>query len=406
MSSGKLPSVSRRPAINLNVAPKPLTLNQTSSNSINTVSAVRTSNYPTISLDQTGAPKSPSARSSVLNLRNNKSAISVANTIPPSMNIIDSNSYIEVTSTNDSDSNGIEFRDFEGVLTGSSIENELLTLGYVPVSRVIVRNHRDNTKYIKCLNKYGQSVYVLIDEAGFTTARPSDLYLYESADVTIMPYSAKIGSYECAKSDVCGVAFECGSNGICTMIREPQSLDPVETNYIFKSEHTNGVVTDVDSSISYPVVRLSEIRANNQLVLENTAKVLRQLRNSEYKEMIQELALTQKAIIELQSKFEDYNLLREKAAEQIHTTLSKLEGWNDEYLRIPPTTDADREAYKRIQTNLVFRNKAIITMLHSMRKISELRFSIEKVTETIGEITDLCQEDFGKLPFAVEDPVL
>ena len=46
--------------------------------------------YPTISLEQTGAPKSPSARSTVLNLKNNRTPVSISNIPDADIKIITS----------------------------------------------------------------------------------------------------------------------------------------------------------------------------------------------------------------------------------------------------------------------------------------------------------------------------
>lgn len=388
----------------INIAPKsPSSINTVSPKSISPkgMSPIGTSQikYPTISLEQTGAPKSPSARSAVLNLKNNRTPVSISNIPDSDIKIITSDLF---SSSQPEISSDFQIRDYHGIIEGNSIENELIQLGYAPISRIIVNNaEQEHTKYIKCINKLGQRVYVMIDQHGFTTARGSDLYLHESMDVSIIPYSIKAGSYACAENEVCGVAFECGNNGICTMIREPQSLEPVESNYIFKTETKTGIITDSDSNISFPVVRLSEIKADKNLVLENTNIVTRKLRNTEYMAMLNELKLAQESFAELQKSFSEYNDMRETAGSMINRTLTQLEGWNEEYLRQPPTTDEGRETFKRIQHNLSYRNNCITTLLLSMRKIAELRFKVLEISSTIEEITSMCNKEFAHLAMAL-----
>jgi hypothetical protein len=112
-----------------------------------------------------------------------------------------------------------EVRNYQGIVSNSSLENELLNAGYAPLSKIVIRTDGGDkrTQYIKAINKNGQKVFILIDVHGYTTARSTDLTLVESQSASIVPYSLKTGAFNCAGKDVCGVAFECGADAVCVL---------------------------------------------------------------------------------------------------------------------------------------------------------------------------------------------
>ena len=124
---------------------------------------------------------------------------------------------LPVSAPSDIMNGSFEVRNYQGVITHASLENELLNAGYVPLSKIVVRTEGGDkrTQYIKAMNKNGQKVFIMVDVHGYTTARSTDLTLIESHNVSVVPYSLKTGAYNCASKDVCGVAFECGTRAVC-----------------------------------------------------------------------------------------------------------------------------------------------------------------------------------------------
>ncbi|CAH6420686.1 Hypothetical protein HVR_LOCUS1255 [uncultured virus] len=301
-----------------------------------------------------------------------------------------------------------QIKDYQGIISNASLENELLNAGYAPLSKIVIRadNGEKRTQYIKALNKNGQKVFILIDVSGYTTARSTDLTLIEAHNASIIPYSVKTGAYQCADKDVCGVAFECGSDSVCVLTRSPQDLTPKEANFVFVEQNTLSAasIEAPDGSImSYPVVRLSEIRANPALVLSNTNIVTRRLRNSSYTSLLEELASEQQSIINLNTAFNRFNIIREKTAVQLNKTLTQLDQWNKIYIENPPTTDEYKDKYRELQYNLAHRNDDIATLLRLITKVLQKRAEIDVITKEINEIAAYAEDEFENAEKAVSE---
>ena len=220
--------------------------------------------------------KSPSA----LNTINNLSL-----KLPPT---IKQNKPIELTRST------FEVDNYQSLIDSSSIENELYKYNYTPVSKIVVKgdNNRKQIFYIKAVNKNAQKVFIIIDSDGYTSSKSGDLTLMETKLGTNIPHSIKLGAVECIGNDICGVAFECGSDSVCILSRN-DNIDLDETNFVYV-EKSAAISTETEGTegtiMSYPVVRLSEIIANPELVVMNTDIITRRLRNITYDILTKELA--------------------------------------------------------------------------------------------------------------------
>lgn len=363
-------------------------------------------------------PSSPTARSALLNLNqstNSKPSVVIPSMTPttqqsvkvPSIKVASPNSSLPLKPIAEIMNQEFEIRDYQGIIANSSLENELLNVGYAPISKIVIRadSGEKRTQYIKAVNKMGQKVFILIDVNGYTTARSTDLTLIEAHNATIVPYSLKTGAYNCAGKDVCGVAFECGADAVCVLARAPNDLTPKESNFVFVEQNAPaaGSIENEGSIMTYPVIRLSEIRANPVLVLQNTDTVTRRLRNSGYSTLLQELATTQQSINKLNEAFNKFDRLRENVAVKLNSTLTQLEQWNAIYMNTPPTTDEGKDKYRALQYNLTLRNENIGVLLRSMKKIADLNVSIDNITKEISDITEFGEKEFVNVDRAVSD---
>lgn len=358
---------------------------------------------------------SQTARSALLNLNTTSTSSVVipnlsqksASRLFPSIKVVSPNSSLPLKPTVEIMNQQFEVKDYQGIISNSSLENELLNAGYAPLSKIVIRadGGEKRTQYIKAINKMGQKVFILIDVNGYTTARSTDLTLIEAHNASIVPYSLKTGAYNCAGKDVCGVAFECGSDAVCVLTRAPNDLTPKESNFVFVEQHSQSAATieSEGSIMTYPVIRLSEIRANPMLVLQNTDIVTRRLRNSGYTALLQELATTQQSINKLNEAFVRFNNLRESVAGKLNSTLTQLEQWNSVYMNNPPTTDEAKDKYRALQYNLALRNENIGVLLRSMKKIADLHISIDNITKEINDITEFDEKEFINVDRAVSD---
>lgn len=346
-------------------------------------------------------PGSPSARNAILNLSMNTQTSSYPIKISTPSSGLPETPMVEIMDQ------GFEVRDYQGIIANASIENELLNAGYAPLSKIVVRtdNGEKRTQYIKAINKNGQKVFILLDANGYTTARSTDLTLIEANSASIVPYSLKSGAYECAGKDVCGVAFECGSDAVCVLSRGSSDLTPKEANFVFVEQKAPAAASlEIDGSImTYPVVRLTEIRANPILVLSNTDTVTRRLRNTSYQAEIQDLASFQQSINKLNSSFVEFDAKRQVIASKLYRTLIRLEQWNDVYKADPPTSDEYREKYRTLLFNLAQRNENISTLLRLIEKVADKRVEIDNITKEINDINEFVNNEFANIEYAIAE---
>ena len=297
-----------------------------------------------------------------------------------------------------------EIRDYQGIVKKSSIENELLTAGYGPLSKIVVKEEtgENRTQYIKSINKKGQTVFVMIDAHGYTSTRATDLTLVQSNVVSVVPYSLKTGAYDCAGKDVCGVAFECGTDSVCVLARGTKDMTPTEANFVYVEKQGPAAASiEANGSImTYPVIKLTEIRANPGLVLSNTDAVTRRLRNTQYSGELQDLATTQKAIGHLNESFTRFNGIREVVSIKLMRTLAQLEQWNEIYLINPPMTDDLKDRYRRLQANLAQRNEGIANLLRIMKRAADKRVEIERIAKEMTELSDMVEREFANVEYA------
>lgn len=295
---------------------------------------------------------------------------------------------------------GFTVKNYQGLIENSGLEKELLSAGYATLSRVVVRgqNGERKTQYIKAINKMGQTVFIEVDVAGYTSARATDLTLIQSHRATAIPYSVKVGASECAGMDVCGVAFECGSDNICVLSRGSDDLTPKEVNFVYVEQPTTSAVAiESDGSITtYPVVRLSEIRANPDLVLKNSDIVTRRLRNTTYTSELAEFQDLEKSAARLMASISAFKSAQGESTAKLVSTLSQLEKINVQYIKDPPVSDENKEKFRLTQFNLRHRNDDLTLLLRLIKRVADAHLEIEAVIKEINDLTALAHEKFAR----------
>lgn len=279
------------------------------------------------------------------------------------------------------------------IISPSDIDSELSQLGYSTINKIGVDGSKDIT-YVKASNANGQTVFVSLGN-GYQGS--GCLMLTRSQQPLTIPHSLKSGAYDCADLLVSGVAFEY-NNGICLIYRDGNSFQPKEFNYtlIGGKENLNSIMT-------YPIVLLNEIKANAKLVLSNTDLVTRRLRNSAYVIELQELETMRKSIDNLQNKFSEFNNKRNDIASKLNKTLDKLEEWNNVYMTNPFLTDEQKERWKLLQYNLTDRNNKIVLLLQTIKQITILTPTIDKLSREIEEINNYMASEFANVESAISE---
>lgn len=254
----------------------------------------------------------------------------------------------------------------------SSLEKELITHGYMPMEKVIIRHKQnDKARYIKALNKLGQTVFIDLDSDGVVHVNPTDVTLTQTNKSTMVPYSAKMGTMNCLDLDVCGVAFEC-SNGICTLHRGVRSSIPIETTFTTVEDYGPKAAIVKGSPVAYPIIRMSEIRANNQMVLKTVNKATRKLRNDSHAICVTHLHHSSTLINELSKEYNKFIDQQKSLFSSISSSIEILENSILKIDDVEKLNGDEKEVYALRQFNLKERNDYIIELLKICQDVSEV----------------------------------
>jgi len=272
------------------------------------------------------------------------------------------------------------------------VEEELIESGYTPVSKIVVsKNGELEGKYIKALNKYGQYVYVELDTEGILAIDGDIITHTEVKDATEIPL---VDAYKCVEGGVCGVASEC-EGGVCTLTRTKGSKYPRQTTLVRQERSTDTSTSAMlgDDMIAYPVVRLSEIRANpkNALFAQNEATtLLRDRRNVALDKDLAEMAFL---LNTLTAEFNEFQDIREELIRNINSNLTELEKANVTYVVDPPATPDEISEYDFIITELKRENDVVIDILKCADEVAAQRDELRCLIDVIRKAKKDCLGD-------------
>lgn len=288
-------------------------------------------------------------------------------------------------------------------IVDENLEAELFAYGYIPKNKIVIKNTEGEytSVYVKAVNRMGQIVYILLDTDNNPNNIGSDLTLIESKTGNILPYSLKLGAIKMAGMNVSGVAFECDKNGLCVLSNRitDNNIQAVEYNFTFVEEKTPAatVVENYGCNMSYPVVKLSEIKANNNLVTEGSNIVTRKLRNASYNAYEQDLCSLKESIITLNQKFDTFTQIYQSYKHKLSDTLTLLEQWNAHYICHPPQNECDKKKAELIFQNITTRNNYINYLICGMKRVAENKNQVDKISENVDEFNNLFIEIFSNL---------
>jgi hypothetical protein len=295
------------------------------------------------------------------------------------------------------------FENYQGMIRENDVETSLVDSGYLPVDKVLTKDDNGNLmcQYVKAIDETGRSVFVDLDCDGYVSVSPKDMVVTEKSQASVIPYSVKMGTYECASSDVCGVAFEC-DNEICTMTRSNEDLTPSETVFsqtklpVTTEGHKHHGILD-SHPIAYPIVSLSDVRANPEEVACSVRDTHNRLRNVSFAQThkhTSELAQAQKA---LNTEVGRYCQIQRKTADALQRTIAQLEDIHTQYKKSPPANDEERENLRAVRFNLRKRHDMVVDYLKLSESMHERIGKIEELTSDLQAMNDYAEKLFAGL---------
>lgn len=253
----------------------------------------------------------------------------------------------------------------------NNIENELAELGYSVINLIV----SPKIQFLKAINKKGQKIYIYIDVLG-CSVKDIEIIITE-INTNSLSYSTKNGGYSCAGMDVIGIAFEYGTNFICTVMRGANDLNFTEVNYALNNKNHIQNCSFEGCVMTYPIIKLSELRVNPDIVLYNTDVVTRRLRNSEDSYERQELSNTDCALEKLNDALCNFKQACNNSTHKLIVNIQHLK------------TCEEHES----RDDLIKSNDDIIKIICIMKKVASKRKEMEKMANEIEELTNyLCSQ--------------
>ena len=267
-------------------------------------------------------------------------------------------------------------------LVNQNIEKRLAELGYVSVETIKTTkpNGTVEAKYIKAIDKKGNSVYIELNIEANILVQASDLTTIESVSANKIPYSIKTGVFNAAGLMVNGVMFEC-KDGLCSVNSMPDGKGSKETVFTIVEKNTLRTGSEEDSPIPLPIVKLTDILENptqTSLIIEESTM---RIRNAVYNMYTQDL----------NSTVESSNIVHKKAIAalelmymymtQLVNSISQLERRRKEYDMAVILTENDIIKYDIIVYNIIKRRELMKQLLVDSKALSEYKVTFNTLKE-------------------------
>lgn len=286
-------------------------------------------------------------------------------------------------------------RSYQGL---DNVIRELESHGYRVKEKIIA--HRDTASneaaYCKAVNKMGQTCFIEVDDdKAVMGVNPRDLSAYEMRDASVIPLATKLGTLECAGSDVVGVALVCESS-VC-MITRKEHNEPVERTFIFGESRPERMAQIGDNPVAYPIVRLSEIRASPEAVMQIISAATARIRRMAREEVEKQFAQSQLAAKELYNKVAEAHGKFEKYMNQLDTDVTKMESWNMAYLKKPPCKDSEMAKFAELQVCLHAHHNLVIDELRAAVAANDQRAIMVQCIADLQAIIDYMDRAYAEV---------
>jgi len=278
----------------------------------------------------------------------------------------------------------------------SSFETKIRSFGYQPETRIFLkRTSGVHCVYYKARSPMGFHVYIEIenDDDGklkFTSnLNMEELTTGKSLNI---PHSIKQGVF-----DETGEAAIFCPEGMCRVGRKTNSTDMEESNYTYKSLHTDAMIHDNKSIMAYPVIKLGEIMANPELVLEQTSKIMARIRRSAYQNIETSLETYKNEVMTNRKLFSSFLNKQSEIADKLATSMKELHAYQEKSMKNPPKTEKDILFLKQVENNLKIKNDQSTHFLELCSEIENLTNNLSNISEHFKSIIKTFDDDFSDI---------
>jgi len=289
------------------------------------------------------------------------------------------------------------------------VEERLIAYGYYPLSKIV--EDGEKAIFIKCRNRYGETVYVELDTLGFTSFDKDKMTFVKSGKLNEIPYSIQVGDLDCSKSDICGLVYDC-KEGVC-VIKNTVS-GPVKSEYVYteKSKDRNLVGSD---NVAHPVIRMSEIVANPEAILKHTHEYVRRLRKQAYQDGADRIRKGEELVQRFLNSYHRFGQSVKEVERGFGSDIDKLQKYSDEYFNILESIPLEQrggdlyrynlERQRKVSEELAFRSSYLVEMISACAKFTDELSILENSIKFLDSKVEYLQSLKGKIDqtFAVEE---
>ena len=239
-------------------------------------------------------------------------------------------------------------------------------------------------RYIKAFDRNGHVVYIEPDVDG-SIMRGEEEAVYEEKTGNIpIPYSYKTGTIKCVETGACGVVFECNGS-YCTVRANPADVSmPMENFYCEAEMKSTEVMFDESHVTAYPIVRLSEILENPELVCENIVKVSHRIMEVTYRLAREEMEAGRAALCKLVEVWNHYSCVQEKYIEANQHSKLELYGFKCEYEKMKCLDHCQKKCYGEVLYNLYTREHDLNRLIKKNLRVGLLLKELCEYAEDVA----------------------
>jgi mRNA-degrading endonuclease YafQ of YafQ-DinJ toxin-antitoxin module len=284
------------------------------------------------------------------------------------------------------------------VVTNEEIEKELLAYGIRPEDKIFIKSTKGTqARFVKAVNQLGQTFLIEIDDNTFIAYQNESMTLVKTEHSGVVPYSYKMSTNACLDLGVCGVAMEC-EDGMCTVMRDGYNVTPREERFVTIEKQANRAALMENSPISYPIIRLSEIRANIQAVNRAVDRATKALEKMAFKYSSFNVSKASEQVDIFKKEFDRFfhntNFVYNKLNETI-SELEKEEAKFAEKSKAGKLSGKEMELRNMVQYNLYARHRMLADLIQVMgRETDVLLRDLKREGGDLKGVNEMIKEQF------------
>jgi len=281
-------------------------------------------------------------------------------------------------------------------LGNQDIEIELRTYGLEIAEKIILKEsdtYEEHVRYLKVTNSLGESFYILLDSEAIICCNGRCERTMNSTDSKILPDTLRVSTIDRMNLIVSGQVFECDGS-ICTLQRKTEETQSFQENVV------GNALTDKLNPISYPLIRLSDIRGNPGIVINAASENYRETRNIIYNRLLNDLSETQVSISSYTKLTDAFFKNFNGTSSSFRDAVSLLEKRIKTYIEKGNLSTDEMEQLNLYYYNLKVRNQMLETFIGMGERFNQIN---SEITMKLSELERLNNsfEQFSQMMFLI-----